>query len=191
VHNARGVQRENRCRILACLRLSFHFTEPPHRAAEVKQQGVGEWSPILFLGKVTHRSNPGLQTTEATCPAPVAQWIEQAPSKRLAAGSSPAGGALFSALPPGGRFCWSGAVCRALWSRHAGASRPPGGVSGSPAGDGFVRSLAGVLPENFPKFRWGLSAVGTRRPPRPRPSRGGQIGIQVEGGSYVGSSLAP
>jgi hypothetical protein len=69
------------------------FTEPPHRATEVKQQGQGPGSPILVPGNVTDRPTPGHTTTEATHPAPVAQWIEQAPSKRLAAGSSPAGGA--------------------------------------------------------------------------------------------------
>ena len=42
-----------------------------------------------------HTRAPGHRPTH---PAPVAQWIEQAPSKRLAAGSSPAGGA--SLRPP-------------------------------------------------------------------------------------------
>ncbi len=68
------------------------FTEPPHRATEAKQQGHGCGSPILVSGNVTDQPTraPGTRPTQ---PAPVAQWIEQAPSKRLAAGSSPAGGA--------------------------------------------------------------------------------------------------
>src|SRR5687767_7138961 len=66
------------------------FTEPPHRATEAKQQRQGRGSPILVPATSRISPHPGT-TTEATTPAPVAQWIEQAPSKRLAAGSSPAG----------------------------------------------------------------------------------------------------
>jgi hypothetical protein len=69
------------------------FTEPPHRATEAKQQGRGHGSPILVPGNVTDRPPPGHPRQRPPHPAPVAQWIEQAPSKRLAAGSSPAGGA--------------------------------------------------------------------------------------------------
>ena len=74
------------------------FTEPPHRATEAKQQGQGRGSPILVPGNVTERPTPGHPRQRPPHPAPVAQWIEQAPSKRLAAGSSPAGGA--SLRPP-------------------------------------------------------------------------------------------
>ena len=66
------------------------FTEPPHGVADVKRTGRAPRPPILDPAMVT----PG--TSEPAHPrrrlAPVAQWIEQAPSKRLAAGSSPAGG---------------------------------------------------------------------------------------------------
>lgn len=85
MHNTRREGSEKRCRNRTYLRLSVRFTEPPHRATQVKQPGPGDRSPILVPARPrNHRS--GL-------PAPVAQWIEQAPSKRLAAGSSPAGGA--------------------------------------------------------------------------------------------------
>lgn len=69
------------------------FTEPPHQVTEAKQQGQGRGSPILVPGNVTDRPTPGHPRQRPPHPAPVAQWIEQAPSKRLAAGSSPAGGA--------------------------------------------------------------------------------------------------
>lgn len=91
MHNTRDVRRQKRCGNRTCLRLSVRFTEPPHRATQVKQPGQGDRSPILVPGKVTH-DPPVAPGHRGHDPAPVAQWIEQAPSKRLAAGSSPAGG---------------------------------------------------------------------------------------------------
>lgn len=70
-------------------------TEPRRRSDRVKEPGALSLSPATS-GFGPH---PGT-TTEATHQAPVAQWIEQAPSKRLAAGSSPAGGARLR--PPSG-----------------------------------------------------------------------------------------
>ncbi len=69
------------------------FTEPPHRATEARHAGtrMREPYPCLRHGRGTARSRAPRQRPPH--PAPVAQWIEQAPSKRLAAGSSPAGGA--------------------------------------------------------------------------------------------------
>lgn len=63
-----------------------------------------------------HTRAPGHRPTH---PAPVAQWIEQAPSKRLAAGSSPAGGA--SLRPP----LWEGflLVKACFDSRHGEPDR--------------------------------------------------------------------
>lgn len=64
--------------------------EPRRRSNRDKDWGA------LSLSPATSRISPHPgTTTEATTPAPVAQWIEQAPSKRLAAGSSPAGGAIW------------------------------------------------------------------------------------------------
>lgn len=84
------------------------FTEPPQGVADVKRTGRATRPPILDPAVVT----PG--TCEPAHPrhrqAPVAQWIEQAPSKRLAAGSSPAGGAT-DRPPPGGLFAGRRPVC--------------------------------------------------------------------------------
>lgn len=71
--------------------------EPRRRSNRDKDPGA------LSLSPATSRISPHPGTTnEATTSAPVAQWIEQAPSKRLAAGSSPAGGAR-RRPPSGGR----------------------------------------------------------------------------------------
>lgn len=105
--------------------------------------------------------HPGT-TTEATHQAPVAQWIEQAPSKRLAAGSSPAGGATES--PPLGRAF---SLVRMSDIRHAEAPGTPltirGRLWGRPAVTGFLR----------------VAAVNTRRsPPGGRqPVSGRSVGI--------------
>lgn len=62
--------------------------EPRRRSERVRDSGA------LSLSRQgqgsAHTRAPGHRPPR---PAPVAQWIEQAPSKRLAAGSSPAGGA--------------------------------------------------------------------------------------------------
>lgn len=87
----------------------------------------------------TSRVSPHQGTRpEATPPAPVAQWIEQAPSKRLAAGSSPAGGA--SLRPP----AWEGfSQLRAAVSGYDEAPDAllmiKGRVRGCPAVTGFSR----------------------------------------------------
>lgn len=113
------------------------FTEPPHRATEAKQQGQGRGSPILVPGNVTERPTPGHPRQRPPHPAPVAQWIEQAPSKRLAAGSSPAGGAL-SSLSFGRAFL----LFRAGIDRHDEAPTPPLTIKGElrdcPALTGFL-----------------------------------------------------
>ncbi len=75
-------------------------------------------------------------------------------------------GALSLRPPIGRAFLLVSAAFRALRNSCVGATGLRVRVSDNPAGDGFVRSLAGVLPENLPKFRCGLSAVGTGRPPR-------------------------
>lgn len=62
--------------------------EPRRGSDRVKEPGALSLSPAT--SRVSPHQGP---EHEATPPAPVAQWIEQAPSKRLAAGSSPAGGA--------------------------------------------------------------------------------------------------
>ena len=76
-------------------------------ATGTRRLGALSLSPAR--SRTTHTRAPGHRGHH---PAPVAQWIEQAPSKRLAAGSSPAGGAQphTTALLPGGPFCWSGAA---------------------------------------------------------------------------------
>lgn len=115
------------------------FTEPPHRATEARRQGQGCGSPILVCGNVEDRPPPGHHDDRPPHPAPVAQWIEQAPSKRLAAGSSPAGGATQAspAETRGGFFvatscrAWRASACPALGTGSASAGgasvRPPGG----------------------------------------------------------------
>lgn len=106
MHNTRPEWREKHCANRTCLRLSFRFTEPPHRATQVKQPGQGDRSPILDPAghaPPTRGSRPPVHH-----PAPVAQWIEQVPSKHLAAGSSPAGGAPPQTLLREGLFAGHG-----------------------------------------------------------------------------------
>ncbi len=124
------------------------FTEPPHRATEAKQQGQGRGSPILVPGNVTERPTPGHPRQRPPHPAPVAQWIEQAPSKRLAAGSSPAGGAL-SSLSFGRAFL----LFRAGIARHDEAPAPPPDDQGrAPGLSGSHRVFAGGRVECVSKF---------------------------------------
>ena len=139
------------------------FTEPPHRATEVKQQGQGPGSPILVPGNVTDRPTPGHTTTEATHPAPVAQWIEQAPSKRLAAGSSPAGGA--QSPPSFGRAFF---LFRASAAVRRRAPDPPwvtaGKVRRHPAVTSFLRVRVAHMWRRFRKAAC-LGASSARRSP--------------------------
>ena len=94
--------------------------EPRRRSNQDKEPGA------LSLSPATSRISPHPGSTyEATTPAPVAQWIEQAPSKRLAAGSSPAGGA--SLRPPSGRAFL---LFRARFARHGEAPDTPPMIKG-------------------------------------------------------------
>ncbi len=93
MHNTRCVRAQKRCTIRTCLRLSgpLHRTSTSSHGGEATGTRMREPYPCP---RQRHGSaHTRAPTTEATHPAPVAQWIEQAPSKRLAAGSSPAGGA--------------------------------------------------------------------------------------------------
>src|SRR6476620_12000043 len=74
--------------IIRTASLNLHI-EPRRRSNRDKDAGA------LSLSPATSRNgpHPGTPRQRPPHPAPVAQWIEQAPSKRLAAGSSPAGGA--------------------------------------------------------------------------------------------------
>lgn len=87
---------------------SLHRTSTSCHAGEAT--GSRRSEPYPCPGKVrTGQDRPRPQGPRPP-PAPVAQWIEQAPSKRLAAGSSPAGGtqlARHQALPREGLFCRS------------------------------------------------------------------------------------
>ncbi len=84
--------------IIRTASLNLHI-EPRRRSNRDKEPGA------LSLSPAASRTGPHPGSTyEATTPAPVAQWIEQAPSKRLAAGSSPAGAQTPSDLGLWGRW---------------------------------------------------------------------------------------
>ncbi len=108
--------------------------EPRRRSNRDKDAGA------LSLSPATSRNgpHPGTPRQRPPHPAPVAQWIEQAPSKRLAAGSSPAGGA--SLRPPFGEGFL---LVRTYFTRHAEAPNAfpmiKGRVRGCPAVTGFLR----------------------------------------------------
>ena len=88
------------------------------------RQGHGSAAPgHRHHGRTAGPSAPGGSAVPAPPPAPVALWIEQAPSTRLAAGSSRAGGATGS--PPTGR---AAPVAPALPSRTPMTPDPPGGL---------------------------------------------------------------
>lgn len=160
MHNTRPERRQKRCANRTCLRLSFRFTEPPHRATQVKQPGQGDRSPILVPAghtPPTRGSRP-----HSHHPAPVAQWIEQVPSKHLAAGSSPAGGT--PSGPSFGRVLFAGQAWFPV--SGGGAGRTPDGVGARPAVSGCFRVSAGGCGEYAEKF----SAPGrgwVRQLPRP------------------------
>lgn len=105
--------------------------EPRRRSDRVREPGA------LSLTPATSRVSP-LQGTahEATPPAPVAQWIEQAPSKRLAAGSSPAGGASLRP-PPGEGFSLVRAVVDGYDEAPDALFAIKGRLRGCPAVTGF------------------------------------------------------
>lgn len=115
-------------------------------------------------------------------PAPVAQWIEQVPSKHLAAGSSPAGGA--RRRPSFGRvFLLVGAI-----SGRGGApgARAAGGLK-SPTGTGQGRPPAAVRAENGPKFG---PPAGSHLPPEGGGGGGGKVGTGGDGARGAGVSGA-
>lgn len=138
MHNTRRSRHQKRCTIRTCLRLSG----PLHRTSTLSHGGEALGTrnrepypcPRQRHGSA-HTRAPG---TRPPHPAPVAQWIEQAPSKRLAAGSSPAGGA--SLRPPFGRAFLLVTAC---FTRHDEAPETPptikGRVRGCPAVTGFSR----------------------------------------------------
>lgn len=109
MHNTRCVRRQKRCTIRTCLRLSgpLHRTSTSSHGGEATGTGSREPYPCPRQRHGSaHTRAPGQRPPHQ---APVAQWIEQAPSKRLAAGSSPAGGATTrppSRRTPVGRY-WS------------------------------------------------------------------------------------
>ena len=117
-------------------------TASPNLHIEPRRRSAGDRDPgALSLSPARSRISPHPGTrTQATTPAPVAQWIEQAPSKRLAAGSSPAGGAsrtdgceeaLFTVIP----------------SARSGATvLPSGGAEMSASGPASCRSRSSCCP---------------------------------------------
>lgn len=124
--------------IRTCLRLSgpLHRTSTLSHGGEAQGTRTREPYPCPRQGHGSAHTRA--QRHRPPHPAPVAQWIEQAPSKRLAAGSSPAGGA--SLRPP----LWEGFLqVRAGFVR---TGRTPctsltivGTVRGRPAVAGFSR----------------------------------------------------
>lgn len=94
-----------------------------------------------------HTRAPGHRPTQ---PAPVAQWIEQAPSKRLAAGSSPAGGA--SLRPP---VREGFLLVRSCFTRYGETPNTfpmiKGGVRGRTAVTGFSRVALSHTCRSFPR----------------------------------------
>ncbi len=93
MHNTGYARGQKPCTIRTCLRLSG----PLHRTSTSSHGGeaTGTWTREPYpCPRQRHGSaHTRAPRTRPPQPAPVAQWIEQAPSKRLAAGSSPAGGA--------------------------------------------------------------------------------------------------
>lgn len=119
MHNTRGPGRQKRCTIRTCLRLSG----PLHRTSTLSHGGEATGTrnrePYPCPRQRHGSAHTRAARTRPPHPAPVAQWIEQAPSKRLAAGSSPAGGA--SLRPPIGRAFL---LFRARFTQHGEAATP-------------------------------------------------------------------
>lgn len=138
MHNTRGARRQKRCTIRTCLRLSG----PLHRTSTLSHGGEATGARTRELYPCPRQRHGSAHTRaprqRPPHPAPVAQWIEQAPSKRLAAGSSPAGGA--HSPPSSGRAFL-------LVRRHPGARQkapeplpsPRVGFRGCTAVSGFLR----------------------------------------------------
>lgn len=145
MHNTRCVGREKRCTIRTCLRLSgpLHRTSTLSHGGEATGTRSGEFYPCPRQRDGPARTR-AVRTRPAQ-PAPVAQWIEQAPSKRLAAGSSPAGGAhprvLRFPLFPRNRRSHPRVPDRA--GRGRTRRRPPRQVAGRPTKRAGCRRRAG------------------------------------------------
>jgi hypothetical protein len=124
VHNTRCARRQKRCTIRTCLRLSgpLHRTSTSSHGGEATGARNREPYPCPRQRHGSARQGAGYKAGHQ---APVAQWIEQAPSKRLAAGSSPAGGA--SLRPPSGEGFL---LVRARSSRYDEAADACPGIRG-------------------------------------------------------------
>lgn len=125
---------------------------------------------MTWHGRRSH-PHPGAPGHHGHLPAPVAQWIEQVPSKHLAAGSSPAGGTHRQPpqpLPRGGLSCRSEVLRRSpLATDHTFSApvlpptppsrRPFGAVRGVPAGrwgdDGRIPGAGAVVQLGGPALR--------------------------------------
>lgn len=160
-----GLGRQKRCTIRTCLRLSG----PLHRTSTSSHGGEATGSASRELYPWSRHQ------------APVAQRIEQAPSKRLAAGSSPAGGAFRS--PPFGEgflLVRAGTAGRASAPDALlvapGAARLPPGSRGWPC---RIRVEVSV-----PQGRWGagswelLAKIFSRFEP---PLQTGQLPVDTAG----------
>src|SRR3954470_10174691 len=132
--------------------------EPRRRSNRGKDRGA------LSLSPATSRNGPHPGTHDrGQTPAPVAQWIEQAPSKRLAAGSSPAGGAQ---SPPS--FGRAFLLFRAGSTKHDKAPGTPptikGTLRGCPAVTGFLRvAVSNTCRSSWPKINRRQAAPGGPR----------------------------
>lgn len=125
MHNTRCAGRQKWCTIRTCLRLSGSL----HQTSTSSHGGEATGSRNRELYPWTRHQ------------APVAQWIEQAPSKRLAAGSSPAGGAQPQPSPREGFLL----VRMGVGPRRRAPDAPPviaGRVRRCPAVTGFLRVAA-------------------------------------------------
>ena len=152
--------RQKRCTIRTCLRLSgsLHRTSTSCHGGEAT--GTRNRSPILVPGSVTDQPTPGPARPRPPHPAPVAQWIEQAPSKRLAAGSSPAGGA--SLRPPYGEGIFAGQST--FPSTLRSPERSPDNQGEGPVRSGRNRVFTGGRVEHASKFS--ARGVSLRQPAR-------------------------
>lgn len=164
MHNTRGAGRQKRCTIRTCLRLSG----PLHRTSTLSHGGEATGTrnrePYPCPRQRDGSAHTRAARTRPPHPAPVAQWIEQAPSKRLAAGSSPAGGA--SLRPPIGRAFL---LLRARFARHGEAPDTPpmikGAVRGCPATTGVFAGGRVAYVSHTCRIR--VEVLGERhRPPR-------------------------
>lgn len=146
--------------------------EPRRRGDQGKDAGALSLSPATSGTGATRapRQRP-------PHPAPVAQWIEQAPSKRLAAGSSPAGGAISQNAPEGssppGRFVsptatpTATAPSRASTRARPEASWPWSSAASPPAAPNTQRTSRQPSPDSRPTHVRDLRDQASWRPWRP------------------------